>query len=109
MDDEDLRARIRWHHLYRQEWDSAPETYVDEGIVAWGKSRRLGLLMAGPVKAYLGVQHVDPTRAGWDVVGQLGARFFASLFVGGKVVTLRTFDTLAGALEWLRASVGNLL
>jgi hypothetical protein len=109
MAEENLRALIRWHHLYREEWDSAPERYVDEGVVAWGKSRRLGLLKSGPVKAYLGVQHVDPTRAGWGLVEQPEARFFASLFVGGKVVTLRTFGTLADALEWLRASVRNLL
>jgi hypothetical protein len=61
------------------------------------------------VKAYLGVQHVDPGRPGWAVVGEAQARFFVSLFVSGRCVTLRTFPGMDAALEALDAFVGDNL
>ncbi len=89
---------IEWHREYRQAWDNAPELYAEGGIVPWAKSKRLGLLRLDPFKAYLGVQHVDPSRPGWAIVDEPQARFFMSLFVGGRCITLRTFPTMEAAL-----------
>jgi hypothetical protein len=96
-----LRRLVEWHREYRAEWDSTPEEYVERDIVAWGKSRRLGLLRHGPVKAYIGVQHVDPGRPGWGIVEVPTARFFVSVFLAGRVVTLRTYPTIREALDML--------
>src|SRR5688572_10817696 len=90
---EEIRARIEWHREYRPEWDDTPDEYTVHGIVAWGRSRRLGLFREGEIKAYLGVQHVDPTRAEWAIMDEPQARFFISVFVSGQTVTLRTFPT----------------
>ena len=87
---EKLCALIRWHDEYRREWDDAPDECAARGVVQWGKSRRLGLLRQGNVKAYLGVQHVDPGKPGWAIVDEPQARFFLSLIVSGRTVTLRT-------------------
>lgn len=103
MESEQLRGLIQWHEAYRQEWDSAPGEYVEGGIVGWGKTRRLGMLRLGRVKAYLGVQHVDPGRAGWNIVDAPQARFFLSLFLEGRVVTLRTFPTMDAVLDTLQS------
>jgi hypothetical protein len=70
--------------------------------VQWGRSRRLGLFREGEIKAYLGVQHVDPTRAGWAIVDEPQARFFISAFLACQTVTLRTFPTVGEALSFLR-------
>jgi hypothetical protein len=105
---EGLRGSFTWHRDYRPEWDAEPERYADEGWVPWGKSRRLGLLTLGNVKAYLGVQHVDPDRPGWRIVDEPTARYFVSLFVNGRVVTLRTFGTVVDALEWLQGEVAKV-
>jgi hypothetical protein len=109
VDPQSLRASTRWHHLYCPDWDDAPEQYVASGVVAWGRSKRLGFFQDGPVKAYIGVQHVDPARGGWNVFDNPTARFFASLFVGGRVITLRTFATLGESLLWLAANAGPLV
>ena len=101
MDPSTLRTHITWHREYRPEWDLTPDEYAEQGIVQWGKSRRLGLFRQGPIKAYLGVQHVDPTRPGWAILDAPSARFFISLFVSGRVVTLRTFPTMPEALTFL--------
>jgi len=98
-----LRALIDWHAEYRQEWDDDPNEYAEQGVVQWGKSRRLGILSLGRVKAYLGVQHVDPSRPGWAIVDEPQARFFLSLIVSGRTVTLRTFPTMWGALQTLES------
>ena len=92
---------IDWHREYRPEWDSDPNAYAEHDIVQWGKSRRLGLLRLGRVKAYLGVQHVDPDKAGWAIVDAPTARFFVSVFLSGRVLTLRTYATMHEALEML--------
>ena len=105
MDAERLRDLIEWHHEYRPEWDGDPERYVAHDLVGWGKSRRLGLLKLGRYKAYLGVQHVDPERPGWRIVDEPQARFFASLFVDGACVTLRTFPSMGAALDMLSTAL----
>jgi hypothetical protein len=92
---------IEWHREYRREWDADPNAYAEHDVVQWGKSRRLGLLRYGRVKAYLGVQHVDPGKAGWAIMEEPAARFFVSVFVSGRVLTLRTYPTMQQTLEML--------
>jgi hypothetical protein len=94
-----LRALVEWHREYRPEWDAAPGEYVEHGVVRWGKSRRLGLLRQGRVKVYLGVQHVDPGKPGWAIVDAPTARFFVSVFLSGRVLTLRTYPDMHEALD----------
>jgi len=104
---EELGDKIRWNYCYRAEWDTTPDRYADEGVVGWGRSRRLGMIEVGRYKAYVGVQHIDPTKPGWGIVDEPQARFFLSMFVGGRCVTLRTFATMGEVLsvldEFLRA------
>lgn len=103
MENTELRKLVQWHREYRQEWDALPEEYLDKGIVQWGRSRRLGLFALGPVKAYIGVQHVDPGKAGWAIMDEPQTRFFLSLFLSGRVVTLRTFPIINDALDTLHS------
>lgn len=103
MEQTELRKLVQWHRDYREEWDACPDEYLEHSVVQWGRSRRLGLFRLGAVKAYIGVQHVDPNRPGWAVVDEPGARFFLSLFVSGQCVTLRTFPTMAATLDALRS------
>jgi len=105
MDTQTLRTLIEWHKEYKPEWDRDPKEYVDRQLVGWGKSRRLGLLRYGRYKAYLGVQHIDPERPGWRIVDAPQARFFASLFVDGACITLRTFPDMDSALAQLAATL----
>jgi hypothetical protein len=98
---EDLRGLVQWSKSYHPEWDQEPERYVTGGVVAWGRSRRLGFVEIGTLKAYLGVQHVDPTRPGWGMFAEPQTRFFVSSFVGGTCVSLRTAATMDGALTLL--------
>lgn len=105
MNEDSLRSRIEWHKEYRPEWDECPDEYAASGVVGWSRSRRLGLFKEGPLKAYLGVQHVDPSRPGWNIVDEPSTRFFVSLFVSGRCVTLRTFPTMSAALEMLLAAL----
>lgn len=100
-----LRTLIQWHREYRPEWDADPGQYVAHDLLGWGRSRRLGLLLLGRYKAYIGVQHVDPDRPGWRIVDAPQARFFVSLFVDGACVTLRTFPTVEAALDMLAAAL----
>lgn len=92
-----------WSPVYRPEWDDAPDRYVEHDIVSWGRSRRLARVEDSsiPLKAYLGVQHFDPSR--WNLPGEARAVFFLSLFVDGRTVTLRTFPSMAAALAALHA------
>ena len=96
-----LRALIDWHREYRPEWDASPDEYAGHDVVQWGKSRRLGMLRSGRVKVYIGVQHVDPDKPGWAIVEAPTARFFVSVFVSGRVLTLRTYPTMHETLEML--------
>lgn len=90
-----------WSPIYRPEWDDVPGEYVAHGVVGWGRSRRLARAedAARRFKAYLGVQHFDPARYGLE--GEAQAKFFVSLFVAGRTVTLRTYPTLREAREAL--------
>ena len=103
----DPTAAITWAREYRPAWDTDPEAYVDAGVVAWGKTRRLGKLElpASPggaaFKAYIGVQHVDPRLGGWRLDAP-EARFFVSWFVGRRSVGLRVAPTIPAALAILR-------
>ncbi len=101
MDRDALRLLINWHREYRPAWDGAPDEYLSAGVVGWGRSRRLGKFQGGKIKAYLGVQHVDPDAAGWAVVGEPQARFFVSIFVSGRTIALRTFPSMGAALDML--------
>lgn len=102
MNPSDLRSVIRWGHDYRREWDSTPDAYVDNGSVGWARSKRLGLYKKGAVKAYVGVQHVDPSRPGWGSLDEAQARFFLSTFIGSRCIALRVFPTMDEALDELR-------
>jgi hypothetical protein len=94
---------IHWSPVYHPEWDAAPEAYIASGFVGWGRSRRLGKLVDDVLhlKAYLGIQHEDPAR--WGLAGEPRARFFLSLFLHGRTVSLRTYSTLPDALAALTA------
>ncbi len=89
---------IEWAAIYELAWDAQPGAYVAAGLVGWGRSRRLGRVVAPArrFKAFLGVQHYDPER--WGVAGAARAKFFVSLFVGGRTVALHTHPTMAAAL-----------
>jgi hypothetical protein len=82
---------------------------VEQGVVAWGRSRRLARAADARVafKAYLGVQHDDPARWGRD--GEARAVFFLSLFVAGRTVALHTYPTLPAARAALAAFHARLL
>ena len=94
---------------YHPEWDATPEAYVASGTVGWGRSRRLGKLVddALHLKAYLGVQHEDPAR--WGLAGEPRTRFFLSLFLHGRTVSLRTHPTMDTALTALTAYHNQLV
>jgi hypothetical protein len=93
--------RIVWSSIYRAEWDETPGQYVAQGIVAWGRSRRLARCEDATIgfKAYLGVQHYDPAR--WYGNGEPVAKFFLSIFLHNQTLTLQTFPTLPQALAAL--------
>ncbi len=101
MNQDQLRALVRWHSEYRPEWDNDPDEYADSGVVQWGRSRRLGKVELGHIKAYLGVQHVDPNLPGWAIVDEPQARFFVSVFVSGQCIALRTLPSMDAALDIL--------
>lgn len=94
---------VAWSAAYSPAWDLTPERYVDEEIVGWGRSRRLGKYLdeALGLKAYVGVQHYDPGR--WGVEGEARAKVFLSLFVNGRTIFLRTYATMDEALDALDA------
>ena len=101
MDPAKLRSVIVWSNHYRADWDRTPGAYRDDERVGWGRSRRLGLYKSGQVKAYIGVQHIDPDKPGWGFIESPACRFFVSLFVGGECVTLRTFPSVDDVLDHL--------
>ena len=106
--DDNVRALIRWSVEYDPRWDDAPDNYEAFGIVRWGKSRRLGLLRKGRYKAYVGVQHVDPGVPGWGIYEEpYRLRFFASMFLDGNCVALRTFPTMEQTLEAVASFVAR--
>ena len=110
MPDDAGSLAIVWSPIYRPEWDDEPDKYVTHGVVGWGRSRRLARAedAARRFKAYLGAQHFDPARYG--LAGPAQAKFFVSLFVGGRTITLRTYPTLRAAreaLERFHAALGE--
>ena len=100
--------RIHWSPIYNPAWDDTPEAYVEHSLVAWGRSRRLARCEDPRLyfKAYLGVQHYDPAR--WHVAGEPRTRYFLSLFLAGRTLSLRTYPTLAAALAALHAFHSSL-
>jgi hypothetical protein len=92
---------MHWSRFYQPQWDDEPEAYVDAGIVGSGRSRRLAKALdtRRAFKAYLGVQHWDPSR--WNLPGEARAVFFLSLFQHNRTLALRTYPTLADALTAL--------
>lgn len=95
--------RISWSPVYNPAWDDTPDAYVEHGLVAWGRSRRLARCEDPRLrfKAYIGIQHDDPAR--WGVPGEPRTRFFLSLFLAGRTLSLRTYPILADALAALYA------
>jgi|GEM_PF-792687 len=93
---------LQWSAIYQPAWDAQPEQYVENGLVGWGRSRRLarGSDAAHAFQAYLGVHHTDPRR--WGELDNPHTRFFLSLFLAGRTVSMRTYATLPEALEALR-------
>ncbi|HEX8981161.1 MAG TPA: hypothetical protein VF792_00190 [Ktedonobacterales bacterium] len=92
---------VRWSAHYEPRWDATPDAYAEAGIVPWGRSRRL--MRADDtrlgMKAYLGVQHSDPSR--WGLPGDARTRFFLSVLLGKRTLFLRTFDTASEAFAVL--------
>lgn len=93
--------RLQWSPAWRPEWASAPEAYVEAGVLGWERTRRLlrGDDTRLSLRVYLGVRHTDPTR--WGLVGEPRATFFASALRGGRTLILRTYPTAAEALNAL--------
>jgi hypothetical protein len=89
---------IVWSPIYLPAWDETPQAYVDAGTMAPGRSRRLAKITHArhDFKAYLGVRHFEPAR--WNLPGEPTTTFFASFFIAGRTVALRTFPTLSDAL-----------
>lgn len=100
---------LRWSRVYHPEWDETPEAYVALGVVAWARSRRL--LRADDarlgLRAYLGVQHNDPTR--WGLPGEPRATFFLSVLLGRRTLFLRAYPTVAAGLAALHDAHRRLL
>ena len=92
---------VRWSPVYQPQWDETPQAYVDAGIVGAGRSRRLAKVedRQRGFKAYLGVQHWDPSR--WNLPGEERAVFFLSLFCNGRTLALLTYPTIPAALAAL--------
>ncbi len=99
---------VRWSAHYEPHWDATPDAYAEAGIVPWGRSRRL--MRADDtrlgMKAYLGLQHSDPSR--WGLPGDARTRFFLSVLLGKRTLFLRTFDTADEALTALRETHNRL-
>jgi hypothetical protein len=89
--------KIEWATYYCPDWDGQPERYIEEGVVGWGYSRRLAKARDDRLglKAYIGVQHYAPSR--WNLPGEPSARFFLSLFIRCRTISLRTYPTIAAA------------
>jgi hypothetical protein len=103
MDRDELERAIAWSAAYNPHWDHDPDAYVAAGVCSWGRTRRLGklLLPDAGFKAYLGVQHVDPSLGGWQGLDAPEARFFVSWFAGSRCLGLRVAPTLATARDLL--------
>lgn len=98
---ETSELRARWSPVYQPAWDETPQEYMARGLVGWNKSRRLARFDDDELgfKAYVGVQHFDPAQ--WNAAGEARTKFFLSLFLHNRTVTLRTYSTLPAALTEL--------
>ncbi|HEY8326808.1 MAG: hypothetical protein ACHQ1E_04510 [Ktedonobacterales bacterium] len=99
---------LRWSPHYRPAWDATPDAYVEAGLVAPERTRRL-LRADDPrlgMKAYLGVRHSDPSRYG--LPGEPHASFFLSVLLGKRTLFLRSYDTMPAALAELRCTHDQL-
>lgn len=93
---------MRWSPHYQPAWDVAPDAYVEAGVVAPERTRRL-LRADDPslgMRAYIGVRHSDPTRYG--LPGEPRASFFLSVLLGKRTLFLRMHSTIPAALDELR-------
>lgn len=93
---------LRWSPHYQPAWDATPDAYVEAGVVAPERTRRL-LRADDPrlgMKAYIGVRHSDPSRYG--LPGESLASFFLSVLLGKRTLFLRTYDAMPAALAELR-------
>jgi hypothetical protein len=99
-----------WSSVYHPQWDNDPARYVEEGVVQWGRSRRLARAedAAHSFKAYLGIQHYDPGRWYGAGAGDARATFFLSLFLHRRTVSLQTYPTMAAVLAALWAFHASL-
>lgn len=90
-----------WSPLYCAAWDATPEAYVTSGVVQPGRSRRLARFTdaALHLTSYLGVQDFDPAR--WGLMGEARTRFFLSVLLDGRTISLHTYATLPEALAEL--------
>lgn len=109
----EIGLRYTWAAWYSPAWDDDPGAYIEAGLVAWGRSRRLAKVVGdvgatgnGAFKAYLGVQHYDPGR--WGVAGEPRAVYFLSLFLARRTLSLHTYPTLAQARAALDAAYNRL-
>lgn len=94
MMDGELDKRIEWSSKYNPDWDDEPEAYMRSGILAEGRSLRLGKLSYASMRfrAYLGVQHYDPLD--WAQQGESYTCFWVSFLIGKQTITLQTFQTM---------------
>jgi hypothetical protein len=107
MDTLVLRRAINWNSWYEPAWDSQPVSYLDAGILRWGRTRRLGRHQPGRgLVAYVGVQHVDPVRWGSEV--DPACRFFASCR-NRQTSWLRTAPTMPEALTVLALALPAMM
>lgn len=95
--------QTHWSLVYQPDWDKTPHEYVTRGLLGWNRSRRLARFddAALGFKAYVGVQHYDPAQ--WNAPGEACTKFFLSLFLHNRTVTLRTYSTLPAALAELES------
>ncbi|HEU5344243.1 MAG TPA: hypothetical protein VFU60_07875 [Ktedonobacterales bacterium] len=99
---------MRWSPSYQPAWDAAPDAYVEAGVVAPERTRRL-LRADDPrlgMKAYIGVRHSDPSRYG--LPGEAHASFFLSVLLGKRTLYLHTHPTIPAALDELRRTHARL-
>ncbi|MGH2503951.1 MAG: hypothetical protein ACRDID_15680 [Ktedonobacterales bacterium] len=93
---------LRWSLHYQPAWDATPDAYVEAGVVAPERTRRL-LRADDPrlgMKAYIGVRHSDPSRYG--LPGEPHASFFLSVLLGKRTLFLHSHATVQAALAELR-------
>jgi|GEM_PF-6500599 len=91
---------LEWSSHYRPEWDNFPYAYVEHEVVRSGRSRRLAKYRdrTHAFTAYIGVYH--SASLGGDEAA--GAKFFLSLILGGRTLSLHTYPTMIQVHEALQ-------